>query len=70
MPIFARSNDEPHPPRPPSQSPNAPVQEPPDSPLPSGPDAPVREPGPDSPKKWGLIGFLISDFKSQIVIRK
>jgi hypothetical protein len=50
--LALRSNDEPRPPEPPQQSPNAPVKEPPDSPQ-VEPDAPVREPGPDSPSKWG-----------------
>ena len=48
-----RNDEEPRPPEPPQQSPNAPVKEPPDSPQ-GEPDAPVREPGPDSPPKWGL----------------
>jgi len=48
-----QSEDEPHPPQPPTQSPNAPVKEPPESPQ-TEPDAPVREPGNDAPKKWGM----------------
>jgi hypothetical protein len=40
MNVLARKGgDEPHPPQPPTQSPNAPVEE------------PVREPGPEEPKK-------------------
>lgn len=42
--------EEPRPPKPPTQTPDAPVEEPPDS---QQPDAPVREPGPEPPKKWG-----------------
>jgi len=53
MSMFARQGgDEPHPPQPPTQTPNAPVEEPPNSPS-GEPDAPVREPGPVAPKKWG-----------------
>ena len=50
--LVAKGDDEPRPPEPPQQSPNAPVKEPPDSPQ-TEPDAPVREPGPNSPTKWG-----------------
>lgn len=44
--------DEPHPPQPPQQTPDAPVKEPPDAPH-TEPDAPVREPDGGEPKRWG-----------------
>jgi hypothetical protein len=70
--IAREGGDDPRPPQPPTQSPNAPVEEPPDSPQ-TEPDAPVREPGPEEPKKWEkqlLIElFPVNDLNSLCLIR-
>jgi hypothetical protein len=58
--------DDPQPPKPPTQTPNAPVKEPPDSPT-TEPDAPVREPGNDGPKKWGWSDPEHNAYSSQLL---